>query len=191
MPRGFRKRGQFLLEQQCWLWGRDVRHEAGNALLAHGFDRARPPHDVVGASAYRLQLLPDDTQARERVVALWGFGIWFGQADDKGEIGGIFIGRSGFEPRWSARALPPRDAWSPAPILAATRAPQGREERRQTRILLTNALTWIADYESWALARYGLDDRARQLNAWRQSHGDPIPPDELSREWKTLAHRLL
>ena len=190
LPRGFRKRGQQLLEQQCWLWGRDVRHENGNLLLQYGFDRARPPHDIVGASAYQLRLLPDETHARERVVALWGFGIWVGESDANGEVGGIFIGRAAFEPRWSARALPPRNAWSPAPIHAATSAPQSKLERGQTRILLANALRWIADYESWALAHHGHDERVRHLAAWQQSHGEPIPPDEFVAAWRSLAAQL-
>ncbi len=80
-----------------------MRHASGNLLLAYGFDRARPPQNVIGASAYQLRLLADETHPRERVIALWGFGIWDGEwAQDGSEIGGIFIGRADFEPRWSA-----------------------------------------------------------------------------------------
>ena len=52
LPGGFRKRGQQLLEQQCWLRGQDVRH-AGFWLTA---STARPPQNIVGASAYQLRL---------------------------------------------------------------------------------------------------------------------------------------
>ena len=187
MPRGFRKRGQQLLEQQCWLWGQDVRHAGGNLLLQYGFDRARPPHEIVGASAYQLRLLPDEICPRERVIALWGFGIWYGEAHESGDIGGIFIGRAAFEPRCSATASPPPNAWSPAPIEAATRAPHLKIERQQSRIMLKGALSWIAHYESWALARLGPSERARQLQACPQSS---VPTGEFVRAWDALAARL-
>ena len=189
LPRGFRARGQLLLEQQCWLWGQDVRHAPGNLLLQYGFDRARAPHDVIGASAYQLRLLPDDICPRERVVALWGFGLWYGEADE-GDQSGIFIGRAAFEPRWSATALPPRSAWSPAPIHAATRAPQLKTERQQARVLLKGALSWIASYENWALARVGETERCRQLQAWPQGAAHMVPTGEFVRAWAALAARL-
>lgn len=191
MPRGFRARGQQLLEQQCWLWGQDVRHAGGNLLLQYGFDRARPPQKIVGASAYQVRLLPDEHHAHERVVALWGFGLWYGEwAPDGNEIGGIFIGRGNFEPCWSARALPPQSAWSPAPIHAATGAPQGWNERRLARALLGGALAWIADYEDWALARHGHAERIRHLEAWQSGRRAPIAPDELAGAWRAMAGRL-
>ena len=184
-----------MLEQQCWLWGRDVRYSAGNLLLAYGFERARPPQGTIGASAYQLRLLADESHPRERLVALWGFGLWYGEwtldSDGAlGEIGGIFIGRAEFGPCWSARVMPPANVWSPAPLNAATRAPQGCHERRQARQLLAGALNWIADYESWALARVGHAERARQLDAWRQARGTPTPPAEFAPAWRALAGRL-
>ena len=189
MPRGFRGRGQLLLEQQCWLWGQDVRYQNGNLLLNYGFDRARPPQEIVGASAYQLHLLADEICPHERVIALWGFGFWFGKLDENGE-GGIFIGRSAFEPRWSARALPPQNAWSPAPMNAATAPPHSKFERQQTRVLLRGALDWIAHYESWASGQLGQAERARQLEAWPQSGARTVPSDEFVGAWAALAGRL-
>ena len=184
-----------MLEQQCWLWGRDVRHPGGNLLLNYGFDRARPPQGTVGASAYQLRLLADETHPRERLVALWGFGLWYGEwaLDANGnlsEIGAIFLGRAEFEPRWSARVLPPSNVWSPSPLCAATRTPDSRAARRQSRLLLAGALRWIADYESWALGRLGQAERARQLDAWKQTRATPTPPAEFAPAWRALAGRL-
>ena len=190
LPRDFRRDGSALLEQQCWLWGQDVRQGSGNLLLAHGFDRARPPHELVGASAYQLRLLPDEICARERAITLWGFGIWYGESDERGDIGSIFIGRGNFEPRWSARLLPPQNVWSPAPIEAATRAPQLKSERRVARALLCGALEWIADYETWALVRHGYAERIRHLEAWQSGRRVPVAPDELAGAWRSLGHRL-
>ena len=160
----------------------------GNLLLQYGFDRARPPQGVIGASAYQLRLLPDECP-RERVIALWGFGFWYGELDESGERG-IFIGRAAFEPRWSAHITPPGNAWSPAPIHAATRPPHSKLERQQARVLLKGALNWIAHYESWALAHLGETERCRQLQAWPQSSARIVPPGEFARAWAALAGRL-
>jgi hypothetical protein len=62
------RRGSMLLNQQCWLWGQDVKRAEGNLLLLHGFDRQRPP-----VSQDTLLL------AGNLKVGLWGFGMYFGE----------------------------------------------------------------------------------------------------------------
>ena len=70
-----RKTGTLLLDQQLWCWGQDIRRVDGNALLAYGFTRHRPPEGEHGSPAYEWR-----GSGRSRVI-LWGFGFFYGDGD--------------------------------------------------------------------------------------------------------------
>ena len=56
-----RRKGQELLHQQCWNWGRDIVRSEGNLLLEAGFLKRRPPGEEAGSSCYTLALSDGDS----------------------------------------------------------------------------------------------------------------------------------
>ena len=168
LPARIKRQGRLLLNQQCWLWGQDVKHrqpgdEAENLLLRHGFTRMRPPAGVVGSSQYTLDL-PDGLRVR-----LWGFGIFFGQAG--GESGGLYLNRFDFFPRQAA----PADQWQAHTL---KHVPRARDLR-----LLPQLARWIGGYEAWVLQVAGAGYRGRCLDGWKRC----AEPDQLPGLWHSLA----
>lgn len=160
LPRRVQRRGSALLNQQCWLWGQDVKRAEGNLLLAHGFERLRAPAGQSGSSQYSL-LLPGNLNVR-----LWGFGLYFGAET------GMFINRFEFVPR-EARMTP---LW------------QANEMAQLPRVkdfsLLAQALRWIGTYERWVLHTFGLEYRKACLSQW-ESRVCRI--ERISEAWNELA----
>ena len=176
LPRETRRLGKALLTQQCWCWGQDVRHPEGNLLLRYGFERQRPPQGESGATTYWLRLLPNS------FVALWGFGLWYGEA----ERGAIFVGRFDFAPRFSAEYALPLPVWLPAQ-LGEVAVPASTHERRLARELLQRSLNWVATYEQWAMDNTGLEYRRRCLEAWSQEY---LPPEQVAATWQNVAQSV-
>ena len=87
-----RKIGTTLLDQQLWCWGQDIRRAEGNALLAYGFTKHRPPEGKHGSTAYEWR-----GSGSSRVI-LWGFGFFYGD----GDRGGLFLQRYKFAPKQTA-----------------------------------------------------------------------------------------
>jgi hypothetical protein len=172
-----RRRGEALLHQQCWLWGCDIRRPEGNALLAYGFKRQRPPADARGSSAYLLACASDS------VVVLWGFGLFYGDPTD-----GVFLGRYGFAPAPARLRDLARLPWSPAQIAPAA-APARPEAHGDLQTQLVAALRWIAGYESWVLATLGAAYRQHCLAEW-PAGPFRIPAERMADEWQILATTL-
>lgn len=169
------QRGATLLHQQCWCWGQDVRRPEGNLLLGYGFDRSRPPAHVSGSSRYTLH--------REgRRITLWGFGI----AWEYDGCGGIYVNRYCFVPRWMGQAASVDTVWQ-ASQLAGVSRPCTRREIRRSRRLLQQLMRFIAGYERWVTANYGIDYRRRTLAGWSHTN---IPADRMAIEWELLAHHV-
>lgn len=59
LPGRIQRRGQHLLSQQCWLWGRDIKRTDGNLLMTFGFERLRPPEGISGSTQYILHISSD------------------------------------------------------------------------------------------------------------------------------------
>lgn len=154
-PDDVRETAAAFLNQQMWCWGYDIRRAEGNALLLHGFKRWRPPEGTLGSTAYQLDM-PNDRQ-----VVLWGFGLFFGDGSD----GGLFLKRFTFAPL-STTACDLRAAlWRPEE-LPDFRPPECDAERTSLLRVLTAALQWIGEYESWVQATLGLDYRQQCLLEW-------------------------
>ena len=98
-----RKIGTTLLDQQLWCWGQDIRRAEGNALLAYGFTKHRPPEGKHGTTAYEWR-----SSGRSRVV-LWGFGFFYGD----GDRGGLFLQRYKFAPKQTAAVDFSLPVWKP------------------------------------------------------------------------------
>jgi hypothetical protein len=155
------RRGKALLNQQCWLWGQDIKRIEGNLLLVHGFERLRPPDGLSGSSQYTLSL-PGNLNVR-----LWGFGIYFGAES------GIFLNRFEFIPREARMA----DLWQAREMTGLPRA--------RNLSLLVQILRWIGAYEAWVLRTLGVEYRKSCLCGWQGGNG--TRPDLIPKAWNELA----
>jgi hypothetical protein len=173
-PREIRLWGGALLHQQCWCWGQDVRRAEGNLLMEYGFARRRPPEGCKGSTAY----FQEDACG---ALALWGFGIFFGQ----GECG-LHLGRYGWAPRLKECAQVPRDVWKPEQ-LQEFRVARTPEQCEATLILLESALHRIAAYESWVLETQGALYRRDVLQQWPHAVSGA---QSIARDWELLAVQL-
>ncbi|MBM3736134.1 MAG: hypothetical protein FJW39_10140 [Acidobacteria bacterium] len=168
-------RGAELMHQQCWCWGQDVRRPNGNLLLEYGFERSGPPAEVSGSSRYLL----DRDGAR---IVLWGFGVGYVVEG----VGGIYVNRYCFVPRWMGEFAPIDSVWR-AEELASLRRPFTRREIRRSRRLLQSLMRWIASYERWVEETWGPHYRAGTLVAWNRTS---IPATRMAVEWKLLAQHV-
>lgn len=154
------------MNQQCWLWGLDVRREAGNLLLARGFERVRAADGSSASSQYTLRV------GHERRIRLWGFGIFYGNGDE-----GIYLNRFEFLPRLATLN---GNRWHGASEF------QGLTAARDT-VLLREVVHWIAGYEQWVLGEYGAGYRRACLAGWKKRH---VAAEELPTAWEELAEAL-
>jgi hypothetical protein len=175
-PQDFWQLGKFLLHQQCWCWGRDVRCKHGNLLLTFGFDRQRPERPELGNSRYALE------QTDGPSIYLWAFGLLVTLPGE----GGIYIGRYCFVPCWVPDGMPLHRAWR-AESFARQRPPLTRQQIRIARQLLRWTLRFLASYEVWVLAHYGVAWRRESLREW---HEPAILPERMSEEWRRLSWHI-
>jgi hypothetical protein len=160
IPTKLQRRGCVLLNQQCWLWGQDVRRAKGNLLLAHGFERLRADDGSSASSQYTL------SRGLGRCVRLWGFGLFYGDAAE-----GVYLNRFEFLPRTVALDS---DRWHGASEL------QGLDVAGDT-LLLQGAVRWVAEYERWVLGQYGLAYRQACLLGWKKR---PVLCEALPAAWE-------
>lgn len=175
IPKEMRQLGQHLLNQQIWCWGRDVCYPDKNLLIEYGFQRIPLPDGARGHSNYLL-CRPKQTQ-----VMLWGFGLFYGQPS----LGGLFLKRFEFKPRW----LPLSQLTPPicSPDLIPARLPHSAETIEKTVGLLTEALSWLADYESWVMQTVGLPHRQQAVASWRNGKRKVLPAESMVPNWQKLA----
>jgi len=170
-----RRKGQKLLHQQCWNWGRDIVRPQGNLLLEAGFLKRRPPEGEVGSSCYTLAL-PDGDR-----LLLWGFGLLYATP----LLGGVYLNRYEFQPRWLPSESVQEPIWKPDMIPTAQTPPSPCVPME----LAVAAARRIADYEEWALARCGLEYRCAVLRQWKQA-SKGVPPQMLPQAWRSLAEEI-
>ena len=173
-----RRRGIALLNQQCWLWGRDTVRAEGNLLLDYGFSRRLSDPEGTSSTQYTL-ICHGGEEAEQAVVRLWGFGFFYGiSGRTPPRVGtGLFLNRFRFVPRMVAEI---------------TEFAQAHEMEKLHRaadlLLLPAALRWIARYERWVLGRCGLSYRQRCLATWKKTK---LPPEEMAEAWLRLAQEIV
>lgn len=174
-PRPVQRFAEKLLDQQLWCWGRDILSPNGNLLMDRGFERHREKDsDSKKSTCYRL----DDG---ERHVALWGFGIFYGER----ELGGLFIRRFGFSPVWYVGGVLKLGIHAPQKLPPSSR-PKGTDEWARAHELSSRMMEWIADYESELLESVGLEYRQECIADWLR----PITSAEGTPDaWRSLAAR--
>lgn len=173
-PPPVRSLAEQLLAQQLWCWGCDIRREGGNLLLEYGFSRRRPSQVNDGSSCYRSD---DDC----RHICLWGFGVFYGER----RHGGLYLGRSGFQPSWSAvESLADGIHW--ADELPAFGRPRGAAQWQAAHLLCRRMLQWIAAYERWVVAHCGIEYRRGCVASWLSPL---VKAEQMPRAWSQLSRR--
>jgi hypothetical protein len=167
IPARLRRQGSLQLNQQCWVWGQDVRRAEGNLLLESGFVRRRAEDGSLASSQYTLEVRAG------MCLRLWGYGLYFGEIQGSG----IYLNRFEFLPRV---AVSDGERWhgvgefTELALAADT-------------VLLGEAIRAIANYERWVLSTFGVAYRRACLAGWSKRQLDPVASPV---EWETLAHRL-
>ena len=172
-PRPVRRFAERLFGQQLWCWGRDIQFPAGNLLIRYGFSRHRE-RGVDGSTCYRLD-------SGSRHIALWGFGIWYGRR----ELGGIYLDRFRFVPRWgNFESLALGIHW-PKDLPPCGR-PHGPRQWKCAHRLCREMLAWIASYERWVQREAGLDYRRQCVATWLRPL---IAAQRMPAAWRLLQRR--
>ena len=174
MPRQILRFGDQLMQQQLWCWGRDVERAEGNLLMEFGFERHRDCAIDPQSTCYRLDC--DDLH-----VSLWGFGMFFGRRD----LGGLYINRFDFRPRWAPiESLAEGIHW-PQELPAFAR-PRGMSQWVRARDLWSALLRWIADYEAWVQDTSGPTYRSKTVETWLRPF---VRADKMSAAWQFLSNQ--
>lgn len=171
-----RRLGERLLDQQMWCWGRDIRCEAGNLLLAYGFERQRSAEDRQ-VSSYTLNVAPDGQ------LILWGGGLFYGDP----RLGGLFLKRYEFRPKFTPLTRLAA-VEGQAVTMPPARLPQSPDEAACLSRLLLEALACLSCYEAWVIAVKGINYRQQTLAEWHRKA--VTPPDGGAAAWQTLAATL-
>ncbi|MEM1070120.1 MAG: hypothetical protein AAGI63_14555 [Planctomycetota bacterium] len=174
MPRPAQRFGGKLMSQQVWCWGRDIEYTDGNLLQRFGFDQHRDSDDEDRSTCYRL----DDGPLH---VALWGFGMFFGRRD----LGGLFLHRFDFCPRWApVESLSLAIHWPDE--LPGFFRPRGLSQWQRARELWKASLLWMADYERWVKSTAGLAYRRQCVSTWLQPF---VRAEKMTTAWRFLGRR--
>jgi hypothetical protein len=174
MPQTIRRFGSKLLAQQLWCWGKDISYGDGNLLMRFGFARHRDTDADVRSTCYRLD--QDDLH-----IALWGFGMFFGQR----ELGGLYLGRFEFCPDWAPIESISLSIHWPAELPIFDR-PLGQDQWQRARKLWEALLAWIADYERWVLDVVGIEYRQHCVEQWLRPF---VRADQMPSAWRFLSCR--
>ncbi len=162
---------RLLLHQQCWCWGQDVRQGEGNLLLAHGFERVRPPLGTQGSSRYQLRI------SSRSAITLWGFGLYYSRCGR----GGIYLNRYDCVPRFCHHSGFLDGVWTPDAVPTMRPAASVGIPDSNLTYLAGKAACWIASYEEWVLDRFGLAYRQNTLRNW---HEPSVLPELVPEEWR-------
>lgn len=174
MPRTIRNFGVELLAQQLWCWGQDIECPDGNLLMQFGFERLRCPGDAEQSTCYRLD-------SKDIHVCMWGFGMFFGQRD----LGGLYLSRVGFTPRWAPIESLSLEIHEPLDLPFFLR-PRGRSQWSRARELWKSLQQWIADYERWVSRCVGLAYRRGCVDSWLRPF---VRADRMASAWQFLGGR--
>lgn len=158
------------MQQQCWLWGCDIRHHDGNLLLAYGFTRHRPTNPTYSS----LYALPTANYH----VLLWGFGMYVGNTTH----GGAFIFRHTFTPL--AVAHPALSTHTPDDVIRGACVPTTHHQD-----CTAAALAWIGTYEAWVVQRMGIAYRQQSIASWPKT-ALQTPYSRFITDWHQYVHAV-
>ena len=168
-----------LLSQQVWCWGRDIVRPEGNWLLELGFDRIAPPADRKNcASVYSLAM------PHRRCVVLRGFGVFYGD----GQLGGVFLPRSKFQPRYTTQATLDSLPWSLEDLPMLSTPTESQQPLCAT--LTLDLIDWIRSYEENIVEQLGIAYRRATLLDWHNGKRPFVPVEDFASAWRDLSLRV-
>lgn len=167
IPARLRRQGSLQLNQQCWVWGQDVRRAGGNLLQEFGFVRRRADDGSLASSQYTLNVRDG------MCLRLWGYGLYFGAIQGSG----IYLNRFEFLPR---AAFSDGERWHGVSEFAELAV-------AADTVLLEEALCSIAEYERWVLQTCGVAYRNACLAGWQKKQ---LAPATAPDGWEQLACSL-
>lgn len=174
MPRTVCSFGVELTGQQLWCWGQDIEYPDGNLLMQFGFNQHRDQAKLKRSTYYQF----DDEELH---ICMWGFGMFFWRRD----LGGLFLGRLDFFPKWAPLESLPLGIHKFADLPSFGR-PSGREQWLCARKLWQSLLQWIARYERWLLTTVGIQYRRECVESWLRPI---VRADQMARAWQFLSRR--
>jgi len=176
----FRRHATDLFNQQCWCWGRDVLRPEGNWLIELGFEQLKPPPEQTDCSISVYQLsLPGG-----RCIVLRGFGAFFGDR----ELGGIFVTRGKFSPKYMSQPTLDCPPWSETDL--PTPQPITQANRQFRRQLTLGLFDWIYHYETEVILRLGLSYREMTLFSWSGRKRTAFPAPQFADTWRELSQSI-
>ncbi len=169
-------RGELLMHHQCWFFGRDILHPEGNLLIQYGFERLGAKNPKNGTNRYRL-VVKDSFE-----VDLWGFGMFYGRAN----IGGVFIKRYDFRPRFFKGDRLGSQIFK-CEHLPLNCLPRNEFEAAMSKTLTIAAIDWILGYEQWIEQTCGKIWRRQCLSEWPNSS---FPARKIKSNWTSLVKQI-
>lgn len=166
--------GVDLLHQQLYVLGRDIVSRHGNLLIEFGCRKTPTPIPHIPSTYAK----PWNSRSR---IAFRGFGVFVG--DDS--VGGIFVHRYTFEPRWMPSSRFEPIPWLPKDV-PRTRRSRTRSEREAARRLMGSMIDWFIAYETWIVARLGFRFRVGQLVHFPSKDEQSIHYD-MGAAWRAIA----
>lgn len=164
-----------LLSQQIWCWGCDILRAEGNWLVEIGFDRLESPPDRENeSSVYSLEF-------GDRNVVLRGFGVFYGD----NQLGGIFLHRFEFAPKYLPEAKLTCPPWSNSDLPSMS-APTDSQRTACTSLLL-DLIDWIRSYEVNILEQLGIEYRRSTLLEWNNGVRPYTPAEQIASSWRELS----
>jgi hypothetical protein len=165
------------MHQQLYVIGRDIESRHGNLLIQYGATRTPSPVPHIPS----LYTFPIGNQMR---IAFRGFGVFIGSD----AIGGIFVHRYDFRPRWMPTCRFEPIAWLPKDM-PPVRRPTGGVQKDHARVLLLRLIEWFEEYEGWIQGLVGRRYRAGQLVRFRLL-GNPVWQWNMVKGWMSLRNEL-
>ncbi len=173
-PTAYKKKIKPLLHQQMWLFGRDILCPEGNLLYQYQFTHQRAKTHS-GAMYTRFD--------GDQQIALWGWGIWFGQAEE----GAIFVNRYKAKPQFTAVSTLSQSIFRETELPHLASRVRNQAEVKTLQKLWVDLLCWLGEYETWIVDTAGKNWRQTTLEGFPHAVSNPETVDDLAEEWKTLA----
>ncbi len=169
------RRAVKLVDQQFWLFGRDVLHDEGNVLIRAGFTKRPAPAGPSGCSCYER----DDGSS---LLRLWGFGLVYAR-----EERAIVLSREIFGPCLVRDDWTTSVGWTVEELPRHAAPSADEEDARVCRDMTIELCAVVAEYERWVARTLRAGSREQALAAWKKRC---TVGADVAAEWIALGHSL-
>ena len=119
------------------------------------------------------------------IIALWGWGIWFGEAD----TGAIFVNRYKARPQFTPVSTLSEAVHREKSLPRCTYRVNSVNDAQTMKRLWVELLTWLAEYEAWIQDAAGNSWRRSTLQTFSHAVTEPEAADQLAGQWQELAEQ--